>query len=213
MKSILIGLLAWFASSLAFGDVLVVNIWDPLPGKGASTVQNTMEARAIHEKMGAQVVLGADQMGRVHYAVGFKNWVEWAKFGEKMEASEEWQAFWSRVSASPSAVLEQQYMLNQPAPGAIKNVYQVFIWQSKPGRAAETVQNAMGAKAIHDKSGASVGINVDPFGRVHYVISFDSWTDWGKFQDGPSDEFQAYMAKINENPSAELVQIYTAERL
>ena len=212
-SSVLLAVLSVALAPSTVADVLVVNIWDPMPGKGAATVQNSLEARKIHESMGAQALVAADQMGRVHYGLTFDDWAAWAAFGEKLEASKEWQTFWSRVSQSPSAELQDQYMLEQPSPGAPGKVYQVFIWDAHPGRTADTIERAMGAKAIHEKGGAGVGINVDPFGRVHYVMSFDSWSDWGKFQDAPNDEFQAYMAQISGDPSAELVRIYTAEQL
>ena len=72
-------------------DVLEVNIWKSLPGKGPITMQNGQEARAIHEKLGATVTIGQDMMGRMHYAVAFKTWTEWVQFGNKLQVSEEWQ--------------------------------------------------------------------------------------------------------------------------
>ena len=83
---------------------------------------------------------------------------------------------------------------HQVAAGEVGDVLQVFIWESQPGRTAETIEAAMGAKAIHEKAGASVSITVDQLGRMHYVMQFDSWEEWGKFQDTPNPEFATYMA-------------------
>ncbi|MGI9292779.1 MAG: hypothetical protein ACR2PS_02260, partial [Pseudomonadales bacterium] len=107
------------------------------------------------------------------------------------------------------------YMMNQPAPGAVGKVYQVRIWESMPGRSQQTLKTAMGAKSIHEKLGASVGVNVDQFGRLHYVTSFDSWEALGKFQSAAqaSKEWKDYSSQFSANPSAELVKFYMASQV
>jgi hypothetical protein len=169
-------------SSVGFADVLEVNIWNPTAGNGPLTFEYGQEARAIHQELGANVSIGADREGRMHYALTFKNWTEWAKFGAKLQKSEAWSAFLAKTNAAPSAELEDNYMLNVPSPGAVGSVYEVFIWDPAPGRGSELIQSGMQAEAIHEKSGADVAINVDRLGRMHYVMSFDSWEAWAKFE-------------------------------
>jgi len=48
---------------------------------------------------------------------------------------------------------------------------------------------------------------------MHYVMSFDSWEAWGKFQDTPNEEFSEFLAKYNKNPAAKLVKVYTASQV
>ncbi|MEQ9005135.1 MAG: hypothetical protein RIE74_16360 [Pseudomonadales bacterium] len=201
------------ASAMASADVLVVNIWNPLPGKAPTTFQYGQEARAIHEKLGANVTVGADQMGRMHYAMAFDNWAAWAEFGKKLDASADWAAFIQRINADPSATREDVYMLNQPVSGGVGQVYQVNIWTSNPGRNADTMARAMEARALHEKAGVKVAINVDQLGRLHYVASFESWADWAKFQDTPNPDFEAMMTRFSKDPSATLTKVYTAQRL
>ncbi len=199
----------------ASGDVLQVNIWQPMPGKAATTIQNAQTARAIHTQAGANVVVGSDQMGRVHYGIGLPSWEAWGQFRAKMAADAEWSAFVEKLGKNPSAVLEDVYMLDQPAGGAIKSVYHVSIWEPLPGQGAATLKTAMGAKPIHEKLGATIGINVDEYGRLHYVASFDSWAAWGKFQadEAASKEWNDYIAGFIAKPSATLKKVYLADQI
>ena len=78
MKTIICALLLSLTSYVS-ADVLVVDIWKSAPGKTQATIQTGQEAREIHKALGVTATLGVDQMGRVHYAVGFKNWSEWVQ--------------------------------------------------------------------------------------------------------------------------------------
>ena len=197
-------------SSFAIADVLVVNIFKSMPGKNQLTLQYGQEAKAIQNKLGANITLGVDMEGRMHVAQGFNNWAAWAKFGKTLQASGEWAAFLEKINKSPSAVLEDNYMMNSPVPGEVGAVYQVFIFEPVIGRLSDLLQSAMQAKAIHEKAGASVSINIDQLQKMHYVTSYGSWDDWAKMQDTPNPEFQAFMKKQGEDPKAKLVKVYTA---
>ena len=213
MRTIVIGLLLSI-SAFAQADVLDVNIWKSMPGKAPLTFQYGAEARAIHQDLGADVIIGADTDGRMHYALTFENWAAWAKFNAKVEASEAWGAFIAKINQNPSAELEDHYLINEASPGApIAGAYQVFIWQPELGRGGDLFQAATEAKAIHEKRGASVGISFDQLNRLHYVMSFDSWDAWAKFQDTPNEEFAEFMQKQNQDPTARLVKVYTANNL
>ncbi|MCZ6657550.1 MAG: hypothetical protein O7C67_09660, partial [Gammaproteobacteria bacterium] len=128
MRTIVIGLLLSI-SAFAQAEILEVNIWKSMPGQGPVTFQYGQEIRAIHETLGANVQIGADLEGRMHYVLTFENWTEWAKFGAKAQNSEALTAFWANVNANPSGELEDNYLLNVAAPGGDGSVYQVFIWQ------------------------------------------------------------------------------------
>jgi hypothetical protein len=211
MKILAIGLLLSI-SSFTVADVLVVDIWKSMPGMSQLTLQYGQEAVAIQKSLGANTTLGVDTEGRMHVARGFKNWAAWARFGQKLQASKDWAAFLEKVNRDPSADREDQYMMNSPVPGKAGAVYQVFIWEPVLGRAGEVYQSAMEAKAIHEKAGARVAINIDQLQNFHYVMSYDSWDAWAKMQDTPNPEFEAFMAKQRENPNAKLVKVYTASR-
>ncbi len=212
MRTIVIGLLLSI-SAFAQADVLDVNIWKSMPGKAPLTFQYGAEARAIHQDLGADVIIGADTDGRMHYVLTFENWAEWAKFGAKAQASEEVAAFFTNANQNPSAQLEDNYLLNVAAPGGDGSVYQVFIWQPELGRGGDLFEAATEAKAIHEKRGASVGILFDQLNRMHYLMGFESWDAWAKFQDTPNEEFAEFMQKQNQDPTARLVKVYTANNL
>ena len=108
MKRILSAITAVFllASSLAYSAALTVTIWKPIPGKAAAMVESAMAAKAIHEKLGAEVSIALENTGRLHYAVGgFENWQAWAGWVAKLQTSEEWAAWQTRSSQSPAALL------------------------------------------------------------------------------------------------------------
>ena len=134
------------------------------------TYQYAVEARTIMRELGADPIVAADQLGNMHFATGFKDWTEWVAFGDKMRASEKWSAFNQKVAQNPSAKLIENYMMDVPSPGAIKNVYEVFVWEPQPGKIEENVQNALQAKDIHVKLGASTQVGIDGLGKMHYVV-------------------------------------------
>jgi len=89
-------------------------------------------------------------------------------------------------------------------------VSDVFIWQPMPGKVSEVVRNGLDIKPLHEKLGARIWIGVDRMNRVHYVASFDNWSDWAKFQDAvqKSKELAEWWEKANMNPVAKLIQNY-----
>ena len=203
-----------FLSSYVWADVLEVRLYAPIPGNSAELMQHASEARNIQTKLGGQVVVATDLRGRLHFASAHKNWVGGAAFQEKLEASEEWSTFAQKVGAAPSGTLEAHYLVNQVAPMLPSKVYQVFVWEAYPGRNSEMVAAASTAQSLHEKLGASVGINTDQMGRLHYLMSFDSWADWARFQDAdPSDEVASFFAEFYSNPPAKLIDVYSVTRV
>ena len=222
MKRLLTAITVVFllASSLAHSAALTVTIWKPIPGKAAAMMESAMAAKAIHDKLGADVTLALENTGRLHYAAGFENWQAWASWVAKLEASEEWAAWQVRSGQNPAAVQEENFLLNV-VPGSSNpvgsdstgSVYQVYIWKPPGTQVDALVQSGMEAKAIHEKSGISIGINVDQEFRMHYVMNYKDWAHWAKVQDTPNEEFAAFLQKLAANPPGELVEVYTANRL
>ena len=194
----------------AWSDVAQVNIWTPYPGKDAETYQNAMQAKALHEKMGASVSISQDQNLNMHYVVSFKDWAEYGKFFDAMNASEEWQALWQKISATGAAELTQTFMINVPAPAKANPVSLVFSWDVDAGRTADFIAICQGAMTIHKRLGANPGINVDELGDVHYELTFESWEAWGNYamKSATDEEWNAYFAKHSENPVATLTKVW-----
>ena len=213
MKTKLLFLLTLVAG-FAFTDVLEVRLWKAIPGNSAQLTQHASEARSIQQKLGGQVVVATDRQGRLHYATAHKNWVEWAAFQEKLQTSDEWTDFAQKIGTAPAATLDAHYLINQVAPMLPSKVYQVYVWEAYPGRRAQLIESASTAQPLHEKLGASVGINVDQMGRVHYLMSFDTWGDWAKFQDAdPTVEVSEFFAKFYSNPPGKLVEVYSVTRV
>ena len=211
MKKI-ISILTLLVSTPVLAEVLDVSIFNPMPGKAQVMAQTAQEAKAIQEKLGANTSIAFDIDGRMHYVSTFENWQAWTAHGDKLDSSEEWQALGQKIGANPSAVREDRYLLNTVASAEPTDMYQVFIWEPQDGKAlGAVIESAMKAKAIHEKGGAKISINVDQMQRMHYVMNFESWDAWAKFQDSPAPpEWNEYWTEASKDPAGKLVKVYTA---
>ena len=197
----------------AIAQVTHVTLWEPLPGKSADMVAIANKAVQLHQKLGAQSGAALDTMGRLHFFMPFEDWAAWGAYQSKMAESKEMQDFIRSYTVNPAAHQIESFMLDQPLSNIPRHVYNVFVWQPFEGRSVELLETALKAAAIHKKDGASVAVNTDQLGRVHYVMAFDSWEEWGAFQDSPSVSSAALMAEFQQNPSGKVVQTYMARSL
>jgi hypothetical protein len=209
MKKTAIFLSALLCSS-AWADVAVVNIWSALPGKGPQLFQNGMEAKAIHEKLGATVSIASDQDGNMHYVVLFDSWETLGKFQDSAATNEEWQAFWQRVSMEPTADLLRSYLIDNPVVAKAQNASMVYSWDVDQGKTPAFVALSEEARKIHERLGASIGINIDELGDVHYEMTFANWEAWGNFQMrvAADEEWNQFWTRANQEPMAELLRVW-----
>ena len=107
---LIIGLMLACTHSQA--DIAVANIWSAVPGNGNQLFMNGMEAKTIHEAMGASVSIAADQDGDMHYVLSFSDWAAWGRFQDAAASNEAWQSFWQRVNNVATAEISATYMLN-----------------------------------------------------------------------------------------------------
>ena len=191
-------------------QVLEVNIWQSMPGMGEKTVEYAKEGEGIIKGLGGSAMVGQERDGNVHFVTDHENWAEWAAFQKKLLNSKAWSSFVAKFSANPSATLINNYLLNTLAPGKAGPVYQVFVWRAELGRGTDLVQAGMKASGIHQKDGAAVTIHLDQMQNMHYVMNFDTWEAWAKFQDSPHPEFQAFMQERSKDPTGSLINVYTA---
>ena len=199
--------------SMAMATVTHVTLWEPLPGKSAQMMTTAAKAVELNKKLGMQAVTAIDTHGRLHFAMAFDDWAQWGEYQAKAAADADMQAFVQGYSTNPSAVQLDSFMLNQPLPSAPGSVYNVFIWEAYEGRSVDMLNKAMEAAAIHQADGVSIAVNVDQLGRLHYVMSFDNWADWGKLQDAPSAKWTAFMSDFQSDPTGKIVQTFLARQL
>ena len=199
--------------SMAMATVTHVTLWEPLPGKSAQMMTTAAKAVELNKKLGMQAVTAIDTHGRLHFAMAFDDWAQWGEYQARAAADADMQAFVQGYSTNPSAVQLDSFMLNQPLPSAPGSVYNVFIWEAYEGRSVDMLNKAMEAAAIHQADGVSIAVNVDQLGRLHYVMSFDNWADWGKLQDAPSAKWTAFMSDFQSDPTGKIVQTFLAKQL
>jgi len=211
MNKILITLVL-ILPTLAVAQVTQVTLWEPLPGKSNEMMATAAQGVAISKKLGVQPGLAVDTHGRLHYITSFEDWASWGEFQAKATASPEMQAFIAGYTKNPSATQVKSFMLDEPLSGIPGAVYQVFVWQPYNGRSAELFAKANEASKIHAKAGAGIAINMDQLGRMHYVMSFDNWSQWGKFQDNPTSDWTTFWASFQENPPGKVIDTYMASQ-
>lgn len=207
---VLLAIALTLLTSLASAQVLEVNIWKPQMGGAAGTLAAAKEAQAIITKAEGNVSIGVDLDGTLHFVTYHENWAAWAVQTAKLEKNDTWTSFIAKWSADPSAELIENYLLNTHVAGGEGDVYQVFVWEAELGRASDMFQAGVRAKALHEKDGAAVAILTDQMNRLHYVMNFASWDAWAKFQDTDHPEFEAFMQKQQQDPTARLIRVYTA---
>ena len=191
-------------------DVALANIWSAVPGNGPQLFRNGMEAKAIHEKMGAAVSIAADQDGDMHYVVSFPDWAVWGMFQDAAASNEAWQSFWQRVNKVATAEISATYMVNMVTVAESQPASLVYSWDVDQGKTSDFVALSQKSKTMHERMGASIGIHVDELGDVHYLMTFPSWEAWGNFQAkaATDDEWQTFYAETGKNPVASLIKVW-----
>ena len=216
MKTITFALAMLLAASTQ-SAVLSVFVWDAPPGGDAALIETAMAAKAIHEKLGADVFIGMDQRGRMHYGINAENAAARGALFDKIQASEEFAALMNNASQSDKAgAMIMAYNMNVALGGGVGGkVVHAFQYQPNQGRIGDVIAKMAEAKAIHEKLGVSVSVLVDEVGRASYVINFDSWEAQGKFQDSldGNEAWQAFQASLATDPSAQLIDVFRVTML
>jgi hypothetical protein len=93
-------------------------------------------------------------------------------------------------------------------------ILEVYTWKPYPGKAGQLLLDMQEAASIHSGLGVSVSINALGVGTsqdIDYVLRFDDLESWGRLSDANanSPEWNAFVAKVGENPTAELVSSFS----
>jgi hypothetical protein len=211
-------LILFFVLTFAFAasaSVTEVHQWQPQPGKFAAFMKGAEEARAIHEKFGAVVFIGIDQMGLVHYAMTFPDWGAWGEFGDKVSTSKEWADFNTKYdTADPNGKHVAAMFLDSPVEAKTQPVLAVASWKVQPGKLDSAIATMREFAPVDTKLGASVGIDTDELGNAHYEMTFPNYAAYGKWivAAQKSPERSALIKKWDAAPQAELVRFYVIEQ-
>jgi hypothetical protein len=214
MKRLILFLSALFALG-ASASVTELHQWQPKPGRYADFMNGATEARTIHEKLGATVYIGTNQMGVVHYALTFPDWGAWGEFSDKLVASKEWMEFNKKYDTTePTAEHVGAVFFDSPVEAKTQMVLAVSSWKVQPGKLDSVVATMQQFVPIDTKLGASVGIDIDALGNAHYEASFATYAAYGKWLVAiqKSAERAALIKKADASPEAELVGFYLIEQ-
>ena len=140
MKTILFAVAMLVAASTN-AAVLSVFVWDAPPGGDAALIETAMGAKAIHEKLGADVFIGMDQRGRLHYGLSFDNSAARGAFFDKSQASEDFAALMNKAAQADKAatMLVAYNMTVALGSGVGGKVLMVFQYLPNPGRIGDVI--------------------------------------------------------------------------
>ena len=209
----LVSLLLVGMASTVSAERLEVYRWQANSSSPGALVQGMLTAAKIHEKYGATVGVYRMDVGSAgyptfDYVLRWDSGEAWAKTKET-NFNEEWQAFWTQASESPSGNLLWSIEAANWDPAvkasdfAQDGPYRVYVWQPNTGKAAAVYAAFNKAKEIHAAMGAKVNIyqeGVGGNGKVHYVLSFEDWMTMAQFADdvSASEEFRFLQAAFSD---------------
>ena len=202
---LLIALVFTLISTMSHAAMLVVNVYQPLPGKGILTASYMQEAQSILRGMGYQVSYSTDLSGTYRFNMYFEDWESYGEMYQRLGTSMAWAAFNAKVSASPSATQVDNMLLNEVKAGPAAQpgmVTEATTWAVPLTDRNAFMQSAMGSAPLHEKQGAAgVSIWADGF-NVYYITHHQNMQAFGRFRDTPNPEFQQYFMAARQNSTA-----------
>ena len=192
------------------------------PGKLAAHLAASAEALGHLHRLGMQAVnlqaIAGSDVGTVTTTIGYANNAAYAAGLQKIIGDAQWQEFWGRISAAPSADQVESSLFNdiddsfQPDPGRPLGVVLATQWRAKPGRLMDFIGNVM-ASAPHiarlgglSRSMQSL-IGAYPM-TVMVATTFADLDAYGKYADATATDAQwlAFWAGAMADPTADLVR-------
>ena len=91
----------------------------------------------------------------------------------------------------------------------------VAVWDPAPGKAPQMLASAQAAAEIHRGLGATVAMHLDTLGRLHYVVAFEDWDGWARFNEAlpKSDAWRQWQGRAAADPAAKQVENYFMEEV
>ncbi|HEV2363618.1 MAG TPA: hypothetical protein VGS12_05390 [Caulobacteraceae bacterium] len=97
--------------------ISTIATWRPRDGKTSEFLASAATAKKIHERLGAKVRLYSSTFGgqptTLSYVLEHASWGALGAFGEKVEKDNEWQVFWAKANANPTADLVQNNVVSE----------------------------------------------------------------------------------------------------
>ncbi|MDB2443788.1 NIPSNAP family protein [Gammaproteobacteria bacterium] len=213
----------------SFAEIVEVYRWEAYPGRQADMLATMQQAAGIHTSLGATIQINSLDIGstqNLDYVMRYDDLASWGESRDKNMESAEWAAFYASVASNPAGKLVASFSaVNNDADAMAddfdeQSVFNVSVWDPRPGSGVELAQGLEMAKGMHERMGARVEIYVDLYGgtdKMHYVMSFDSWTHHAEvFEAMESDEaWLQFIALNSENPdpAAALVERFAGRVL
>ena len=218
------------ATSSAYAEVIENYTWKAYPGKGAEMLASFVEAKAIHEDMGASVSITGHGTGStnqlVDYTMRWDNLADWGKsldMGRSPEGSARFQKFMTKYAEPLGEMVSSTGGGNADLTKTSDDfdgsyVYAVFVWEPNEGKQAEFLQSALAAEKLHESLGARVEVYMEQFGtpgRLHYVMMYEDYASWAQstMEMGQSKEWAEMQASNAAGNAGTLVSSMRGQTL
>ena len=97
--------------------VTALNVFRTQPGKLAEHLASSAEALGHLRRLGIQAMnvqaMAGSDIGTITTSIGCANNAAWAQMAQTVGGDPEWQAFWGRVSADPSAIQRSSHFATE----------------------------------------------------------------------------------------------------
>ena len=203
-------------NALSFAEMVEVYTWKAFPGKGAEMINTFTEAKGIHEEAGASVAIVQRMTGSTQEVDYVMRWDDATAWGASMDAANspkmaaKWQSFLAKASLNPSGEMVGSVSgTNLDSSKKASDfdgslVYGAWVWKVAPEKRADFVERVMTSKKIHESLGARVEVyaeSVGGTGNMHYVMFWDSYSDWAESVDKMSSSKEWAAQQANRDSS------------
>ncbi len=202
--------------------VTALNVFRTQPGKLAEHLAASTEALGHLRRLGIQAMtvqaMAGTDIGTITTSIGCANNAAWAQMAQTVGGDPEWQAFWGRVSAHPSAIqVESSLFVDadpsyQPSPDRPVGVILATQWRALSGRLMDFMGNVMTSMPHMVRMGGSPRVLQSVIGAHPMTtlvsVGFADLDAYGAYADriAADEQWQAFWAGAMATPSADLIR-------
>ena len=194
--------------------VFSVSVWKPVLGRTADLLADMARAKVIIEANGGicsawQPTAGGIP-GTLSFVIAYDGPGSYGRTTDALNASPEWQAFFTEAMANPSATNESNFILmdldaTEGLPTTASRVLVANAFESLPGRAADHVRAHYQARAHLTRLGAQVRIVQSTGtlpGAIGILSGFEDFTHYGEFGEklAVDEQWASFMTGLGADP-------------
>jgi hypothetical protein len=207
--------------------VFSISTWRAVPGRATDLLGSMIQAKKILEANGAVVrawqPLAGGEAGSINFVAAYPDHVAYGTTMQAMDASAEWQTFWTHAMADPSGVNVENMVMydldpHQGLPAKDSRVLLATSFRTRPGRLGDHLAHQAAALVHLQRLGAqvrtlqSIGRNS---GSITTFLGFEDFAHYGEFSAKfeIDEQWGAFWLDLATDPSAEQGESILSSRL